>query len=137
MKGRGRPRTEFRAVRHSQASLLLLVLNRRFGPSTVRGSHPAEKSGRHVQFGLYVRRLYEEVMQSEEREWFIDRSSTSARLPGPLKPGERGDDPELAATSDGIYVRLLWHPDNGQVDHGDDAKTGEAFELVLRATSGR
>lgn len=35
--------------------------------------------------------------------------------------------------SDGIYVRLLWHPANGQVSISvDDAKTGEAFELVLR-----
>jgi hypothetical protein len=35
--------------------------------------------------------------------------------------------------SDGIYVRLLWHPDNGRVSITvDDAKTGEAFELVVR-----
>lgn len=35
--------------------------------------------------------------------------------------------------SDGIYVRLLWHPDNGQLSITvDDAKTGETFELVLR-----
>ena len=35
--------------------------------------------------------------------------------------------------SDGIYVRLLWHPYNGRVSITvDDAKTGEAFELVLR-----
>jgi hypothetical protein len=34
--------------------------------------------------------------------------------------------------SDGIYVRLLWHLDNGQVSITvDDAKTGEAFELVV------
>ena len=32
--------------------------------------------------------------------------------------------------SDGIYVRLLWHPDNGRVSITiDDAKTGDAFEL--------
>jgi len=32
--------------------------------------------------------------------------------------------------SDGIYVRLLWHPDNGRVSITvDDARTGEAFEL--------
>jgi hypothetical protein len=35
--------------------------------------------------------------------------------------------------SDGIHVRLLWHPDSGQVSITvDDAKTGEAFELVVR-----
>jgi hypothetical protein len=35
--------------------------------------------------------------------------------------------------SDGIYVRLLWHLDNGRVSITvDDAKTGEAFELVVR-----
>jgi hypothetical protein len=35
--------------------------------------------------------------------------------------------------SDGIFVRLLWHPDNGQVSITvDDAQAGEAFELVLR-----
>jgi hypothetical protein len=34
--------------------------------------------------------------------------------------------------SDGIYVRLLWHPDNGRVSITvDDAKTGEAFELPV------
>lgn len=34
---------------------------------------------------------------------------------------------------DGIYVRLLWHLDNGRVSITvDDAKTGEAFELVVR-----
>jgi hypothetical protein len=35
--------------------------------------------------------------------------------------------------SDGIYVRLLWHIDNGRVSVTvDDAKTGEAFELPVR-----
>ena len=35
--------------------------------------------------------------------------------------------------SDGIYVRLLWHLDNGQVSITvDDANTGEAFELMVR-----
>ena len=35
--------------------------------------------------------------------------------------------------SDGIYVRLLWHPDNGRVSITvEDTKTGEAFELAVR-----
>ena len=35
--------------------------------------------------------------------------------------------------SDGIYVRMLWHLDDGRVSITvDDAKTGEAFELVVR-----
>jgi hypothetical protein len=35
--------------------------------------------------------------------------------------------------SDGIHVRLLWHADNGRVSITvDDAKTGEAFELLVR-----
>jgi hypothetical protein len=35
--------------------------------------------------------------------------------------------------SDGIFVRLLWHPHNRQVSIAvDDAKTGEAFDLVVR-----
>jgi hypothetical protein len=35
--------------------------------------------------------------------------------------------------SDGISVRLLWHPANGQVSITvDDAQSGEGFELVLR-----
>lgn len=38
-----------------------------------------------------------------------------------------------ARISDGIYVRLLWHSDNGRVSITvDDAKTGEAFELLVR-----
>ncbi len=35
--------------------------------------------------------------------------------------------------SDGIYVRLLWHLDSGRVSITvDDAKTGDAFEVVVR-----
>jgi hypothetical protein len=35
--------------------------------------------------------------------------------------------------SDGIYVRLLWPLGNGRVSITvDDAKTGDAFELVVR-----
>ena len=35
--------------------------------------------------------------------------------------------------SDGIYVGLLWHPDNGRVSITvDDAQTREAFELGVR-----
>ena len=35
--------------------------------------------------------------------------------------------------SDGIYVRLLWHPDNFRVSITvDDVKTGQAFELGVR-----
>jgi len=38
-----------------------------------------------------------------------------------------------ARISDGIYVRLLWHSDNVRVSITvDDAKTGEAFELLVR-----
>jgi hypothetical protein len=35
--------------------------------------------------------------------------------------------------SDGVCVRLLWHSDNGRVSITvHDAKTGEAFELLVR-----
>jgi hypothetical protein len=35
-------------------------------------------------------------------------------------------------TSDGIHVRLLWHPANGAVSVAvQDGKTGEAFELPV------
>lgn len=35
-------------------------------------------------------------------------------------------------SSDGIYVRLLWHPDDGHVSVAvNDAKTGEAFEVMV------
>jgi hypothetical protein len=35
---------------------------------------------------------------------------------------------------DGIYVRLLWHPDDGNVSVAvNDAKTGDAFELPVPA----
>jgi hypothetical protein len=35
--------------------------------------------------------------------------------------------------SDAIYVRLVWHPDNGRVPITvDDTSTGEAFELAIR-----
>jgi len=35
--------------------------------------------------------------------------------------------------SDGIYVRLLWHSDNGRVSITvDDTKTSEEFELAVR-----
>ena len=36
-------------------------------------------------------------------------------------------------TSDGIQVRLLWHPLDGRVSVSvNDTKTGEAFELEVR-----
>jgi hypothetical protein len=36
-------------------------------------------------------------------------------------------------TSDGIEVRLLWNPCDGQVSVAvDDTKTGQAFELRVR-----
>ena len=36
-------------------------------------------------------------------------------------------------TSDGIHVRLLWHPEDGHVSVAvDDAKTGEQFDLPVR-----
>jgi hypothetical protein len=36
-------------------------------------------------------------------------------------------------TSDGIRVRLLWHPADGHVSVAvNDTKTGEAFELPVR-----
>jgi hypothetical protein len=35
-------------------------------------------------------------------------------------------------TSDGIHVRLLWHPEDDQVSVAvNDTKTGEAFELPI------
>jgi hypothetical protein len=35
--------------------------------------------------------------------------------------------------TDGIFVRLLWHSDNGRVSITvDDAKTGDEFELAVR-----
>jgi hypothetical protein len=53
--------------------------------------------------------------------------------PQPLKRAERAMIRELdSRISDGIYVRLLWHPDNGHVSITvDDARTGEAFELAV------
>lgn len=36
-------------------------------------------------------------------------------------------------SSDGIYVRLLWHPRDGHVSVAvDDTKTGDTFELLVR-----
>ena len=52
----------------------------------------------------------------------------------PLKRGQTAMIRELdSRINDGIYVRLLWHPDNGRVSITvDDTKTGEAFELAVR-----
>jgi hypothetical protein len=37
-----------------------------------------------------------------------------------------------ARSSDGIHVRLLWHPEDDQVSVAvNDTKTGEAFELPI------
>ena len=79
MKGRGRPRTEFR-----RSDILRPVSCCSFsidGWAVDReGSHPAEKSGLHVQFGALrassIRRGY--AVRRSAR-WFIHRSSTSAR----------------------------------------------------------
>lgn len=36
-------------------------------------------------------------------------------------------------TSDGIHVRLLWHPEDGHVSVAvNDTKTGEQFDLPVR-----
>jgi hypothetical protein len=39
-------------------------------------------------------------------------------------------------TSDGIHVRLLWHPTDGHVSVAvHDTKTGDAFEVPVGATA--
>jgi hypothetical protein len=39
-------------------------------------------------------------------------------------------------TSDGIHVRLLWHPEDGHVSVAvHDTKTGDAFEVPVEATA--
>jgi hypothetical protein len=45
-------------------------------------------------------------------------------------PGARELDSRI---SDGIHVRLLWHPSDGRVSVAvHDQKTGEAFEVSVR-----
>lgn len=53
--------------------------------------------------------------------------------PDQLRPKTPATTRELdSRTSDGIHVRLLWHPDDGQVSVAvDDTKTGEVFELPV------
>jgi len=53
--------------------------------------------------------------------------------PDQLRPKAPAVARELdSRTSDGIHVRLLWHPDDGQVSVAvDDTKTGEVFELPV------
>jgi hypothetical protein len=58
----------------------------------------------------------------------------------PAFPAALDADPEGTAareldsrTSDGIHVRLLWHPEDGSVSVAvRDTKTGDSFELRVR-----
>ena len=60
--------------------------------------------------------------------------NTPTRLAGPVHEGAAARTRELdSRTSDGIDVRLLWHPDGGHVSVVvNDTKSGEAFELPVR-----
>jgi hypothetical protein len=51
------------------------------------------------------------------------------QLPAEIPTGAHELD---SRTSDGIHVRLLWHPEESRVSVAvEDAKTGEAFELAV------
>jgi len=59
--------------------------------------------------------------------------SATARLAGPAHEGTATRTRELdSRLSDGIHVRLLWHPQDGRVSVVvNDTKTGEEFELPV------
>ena len=53
--------------------------------------------------------------------------ATEPRVPRPTVPRELD-----ARNSDGIHVRLLWHPEDDHVSVAvNDTKTGETFELPV------
>ena len=119
----------------SPGQSLLLVLDRRLGPSTVRGSHPAKKSGPHVQFGARrassIRRGY--AVRRSAR-WFIHTSSTSARPTRTAQTRGERDDPRARQQTQrwDLCPAAVEARQRPGVDHGRRRKTGEAFEPVLR-----
>ena len=81
-----------------------------------------------------VRRPDQEVMQSEgARDGLSTRHVPGPGPPGPLKRGERGDDPRARQQNQRRDLcTAAVAPRDGRVSISvEDAKTGEAFELVV------